>query len=81
MKESWTETLGNEEAKGRCGMVDILQRIKARETRVRWYMWIISRHEEKSWCEAIESEEIRRSCGMVDVAQKVKRAVVVRAHD
>jgi hypothetical protein len=49
MKESWTETLGNEEAKGRCGMVDILQRIKARETRVRWYMWIISRHElEKS---------------------------------
>jgi hypothetical protein len=34
MKESWSETLWNEEIR-RCGVVDIAE--KVREARLRWY--------------------------------------------
>ncbi len=41
MKESWSETLWNEEFR-RCGVVDIA---KMRETRLRWYEHVIRRDE------------------------------------
>jgi hypothetical protein len=42
MKESWSETLWNEEIR-RCGVVDIAE--KVREARLRWYGHIIKRDE------------------------------------
>jgi hypothetical protein len=44
MKESWSETLWNEEIR-RCGVVDIVE--KAIEARLRWYGHVIRRHEGK----------------------------------
>jgi hypothetical protein len=43
MKESWSETLWNEEIRRRCGVVDITE--KVREARLRWYGHVIKRDE------------------------------------
>jgi hypothetical protein len=43
MKESWLETLWNEEIRRRCGAVDIAE--KVREARLRWYVHVIRRDE------------------------------------
>ena len=59
MKESWSETLWNEEVR-RCGVVDIAE--KMREARLRWYghvirrdegelvRYIMERRDQKMWC-------------------------------
>jgi hypothetical protein len=41
MKESWLETLWNEEIKSKCGVVDIAE--KVRKGRLRWYGYVIRR--------------------------------------
>ena len=43
MKESWSETLWNEEIRRSCGVVDIAE--KVREARWRWYGHVIRRDE------------------------------------
>jgi hypothetical protein len=43
MKESWSETLWNEEIRRRCGVVDITE--KMMEARLRWYGHVIRRYE------------------------------------
>ena len=43
MKESWSDTLWNEEIRRRCGVVDITE--KVREARLRWYGHVIKRDE------------------------------------
>ena len=42
MKESWSETLWNEEI-GRCRVVDVAK--KVREARLRWYGHVLRRDE------------------------------------
>jgi hypothetical protein len=60
MKESWSETLWNEEIR-RCGVVDNAE--KVREARLRWYEHVIRRDEGKLVRDIIE-EEIRRRYGV-----------------
>jgi hypothetical protein len=43
MKESWSETLRNEEIRGRYEVVDIAE--KVREVRLRWYGHMMRRDE------------------------------------
>jgi hypothetical protein len=43
MKESWSGILWNKEIRRRCGVVDIVE--KLREARLRWYGHIIRRDE------------------------------------
>jgi hypothetical protein len=43
MKESWSETLWNEEIRTRSGVVDIAEKVS--EARMRWYGHVIRRDE------------------------------------
>jgi hypothetical protein len=43
MKESWSETLRNEEIRGRCEVVDIAEKVS--EARLRWYGHMMRRDE------------------------------------
>jgi hypothetical protein len=62
MKESWSETLWNEEMR-RCEVVDIAE--KVRKTRLRWYGYVI-RRDEGELVRDIIWLEIKRIRGLVE---------------
>ena len=68
MKESWSEILWNEEIRRRCGVVDIVE--KVREARLRWCEHVIRRYEgEPGW---IKWNEVKWN-GMIKVTVKPRK--------
>ena len=61
MKESWSETLWNEEIRRRCGVVDIAE--KVREARLRWYGHVIRRDEGELVRDIMECRDQKMWCG------------------